>query len=55
MEVNWNSVKFAGRILARCQHKVYFGRNQDRHEYGVGFLVHKDIVLKNLSSVTDQV
>ena len=24
-------------------HTVYFSREEDRHEYGVGFLVHKDI------------
>ena len=25
-------------------HKVYFSEEEDRHEYGVGFLVHKDVV-----------
>ena len=25
-------------------HKVYFSGEEDRHEYGVGFLVHKDVV-----------
>ena len=25
-------------------HNVYFSGEEDRHEYGVGFLVHKDIV-----------
>ena len=25
-------------------HKVYFSGEEDRHEYGVGFFVHKDIV-----------
>ena len=24
-------------------HKVYFSGEEDRHEYGVGFLVHKDV------------
>ena len=24
--------------------KVYFSGEEDRHEYGVGFLVHKDIM-----------
>ena len=25
-------------------HKVYFSGEEGRHEYGVGFLVHKDVV-----------
>ena len=25
-------------------HKVYFSREEDSHEYGVGFLMHKDVV-----------
>ena len=25
-------------------HKVYFSEEEDRHEYGVGFLVHKGVV-----------
>ena len=24
--------------------KVYFSGEEDRHEYGIGFLVHKDVV-----------
>ena len=32
----------------RCQiddvHKVYFSGEEGKHEYGVGFLVHKDVV-----------
>ena len=27
----------------RCQQKVYFSGEEDRHECGVGFFVHKDI------------
>ena len=25
-------------------HKVYFSGQEERHEYGVGFHVHKDVV-----------
>ena len=25
-------------------HKLFFGGKEDKHEHGVGFLVHKDIV-----------
>ena len=32
-------------------HKVYFSREEDRHEYGVGFLVHKDLVSSRLISI----
>ena len=38
----------AGKTLVRWStddgHKVYFSEEEDRHEYGVGFLVHKDVV-----------
>ena len=27
-----------------ARHKVYFNGEEDRHEYGIGFLVHKDMV-----------
>ena len=26
------------------RHKVFFGGKEDKHEHGVGFLVHKDVV-----------
>ena len=38
-EINW--IKKLGSDV---RHKVYFNKEQDRHEYGVGFLVHKDMV-----------
>ena len=33
-----------GEMSTNDGHKVYFSGEEDRHEYGVGFLVHKDIV-----------
>ena len=33
-----------GEMSADHGHKVYFSGEEDRHEYGVGFLVHKDVV-----------
>ena len=33
-----------GEMSTDDGHKVYFSAEEDRHEYGVGFLVHKDIV-----------
>ena len=32
------------RCLFDDRHKVYFSGKEDRHEYGVDFLVHKDII-----------
>ena len=37
--------KNLGEMFSDDRHKVYFSREEDRHEYGVGFLVHKDMVL----------
>ena len=33
-----------GETTAEEGHKVFFSGNEDKHEHGVGFLVHKDIV-----------
>ena len=33
-----------GEMSTDDEHKVYFSGIEDRHEYGVGFLVHKDVV-----------
>ena len=40
-EMRWK--KF-GEIPTDGRHRVYFSGNEDKHEQGVGFLVHKDIV-----------
>ena len=36
--------KKSGEIPTDGGHRVYFSGNEDKHEQGVGFLVHKDIV-----------
>ena len=33
-----------GEITTEEGHKVFFSGKEDKHEHGVGFLVHKDIV-----------
>ena len=33
-----------GEMSSDDRHKVYFSVEEDRHEYGVGFLIHKDTV-----------
>ena len=33
-----------GEITTEEGHKVFFTGKEDKHEHGVGFLVHKDIV-----------
>ena len=40
-EMRWKNFD---EIAADDRHKVYFSGEEDRHEYGVGFLVHKDMV-----------
>ena len=40
-EMRWKSF---GEMSTDDGHKVYFSGEEDKHEYGVGFLVHKDIV-----------
>ena len=32
------------KIMTEEGHKVFFSGQEDKHEHGVGFLVHKDIV-----------
>ena len=39
--MRWNN---AVEIPTDGGHRVYFSGIEDRHEQGVGFLVHKDIV-----------
>ena len=48
---HWNIVglrkmswKNFGEMPTDDGHKVYFNGEEDKHEYGVGFLVHKDVV-----------
>ena len=45
---DWNMARCAGKnfgeMLTDDGHKVYFSVEEDRHEYGVEFLVHKVIV-----------
>ena len=33
-----------GETTTKEEHKVFFSGKEDKHEHGVGFLVHKDIV-----------
>ena len=33
-----------GKMSTDDGHKIYFSGEEDKHEYGVGFLLHKDIV-----------
>ena len=33
-----------GETTTEEGHKVFFSGKEDKHEHGVGFLVHKDIV-----------
>ena len=40
-EMRWKNF---GEMSTDDGHKVYFSGEEDRHEYGVGFLVHKDVV-----------
>ena len=40
-ELRW---KKSGEIPTDGGHRVYFSGKEDKHEQGVGFLVHKDIV-----------
>ena len=39
-EMRWKKI---GEMSTDDGHKVYFSGEQDRHEYGVGFLLHKDM------------
>ena len=40
-EMRWKNF---GEKTTEEGYKVFFSRNEDEHERGVGFLVHKDIV-----------
>jgi len=40
-EVRWKSI---GEISTLDNHKLYFSGKEEKHEHGVGFLVHKDNV-----------
>ena len=40
-EIRWKNF---GEMSTDDGHKVYFSGEEDKHEYGVGFLVHKDVV-----------
>ena len=40
-EMRWKNF---GEMSTDDGHKVYFSGEEDRHVYGVGFLVHKDVV-----------
>ena len=44
----WGSLRCAGKNFGEMstddRHKVYFSGDEDRHEYGVRFLVHRDMV-----------
>ena len=39
-EMRWKTFREMSTVDG---HKIYFSGAEDRHEYGVGFLVHKDI------------
>ena len=40
-EMRWKNF---GEMSTDDGHKVYFSGEEGKHEYGVGFLVHKDVV-----------
>ena len=40
-EMRWKNF---GEMSTEDGHKVYFNGEEGKHEYGVGFLVHKDVV-----------
>ena len=40
-EMRWKNF---GEMSTDDGHKVYFSGEESKHEYGVGFLVHKDLV-----------
>ena len=40
-ELRWKNF---GEATTEEGHKVFFSKKEDKHERGVGFLVHKDIV-----------
>ena len=40
-EMRWKNL---GKTTTEEEHRVFFSGKEDKHEHGVGFLVHKDIV-----------
>ena len=40
-EIRWKNF---GEMSTDDGHKIYFSGEEGKHEYGVGFLVHKDVV-----------
>ena len=40
-KIRWKNF---GEVTPEEGHKVFFNGKEDKHEHGVGFLVHKDIV-----------
>ena len=40
-EMRWKNIS---KMSIDDGHKVYFSGEEDRHEYGIGFLVHNDVV-----------
>ena len=40
-EMRWKNF---GEMSTDDGHKVYFSGEEDKQEYGIGFLVHKDVV-----------
>ena len=40
-EMSWKNF---GQMSTDDRHKVYFSGEEERHEHGVGFFVHKDVV-----------
>ena len=39
--MRWNHF---GKITTEEGHKVFFSAKENKHEHGIGFLVHKDIM-----------
>ena len=42
-----------GEMSTADTHNVYFSGEEDRHEYGVEFLVHKGIITTYHAAITD--
>ena len=40
-EIRWKNF---GEATTEEEHKAFFGGKEDKHEHGVGFLIHKDIM-----------
>ena len=40
-EMRWKNL---GKTTTEEEHRVFFSGKEDKHEHGVGFLVHKDIM-----------